>query len=43
MITLSSVLFHVIMVHEGQDHSWLTGFYRTLTVVSTLGFADITF
>jgi len=38
-----TVLFHVIMVYEGQDHSWLTGFYWTLTVMSTLGFGDITF
>jgi len=38
-----SVLFHVIMVYEGQDHSWLTGLYWTLTVMSTLGFGDITF
>ena len=38
-----SVIFHVIMVHEGQQHSWLTGLYWTLTVMSTLGFGDITF
>ena len=38
-----SVLFHVIMLHEGQDHSWITGLYWTLTVMSTLGFGDITF
>jgi voltage-gated potassium channel len=38
-----SVLFHVIMVYEGQEHSWITGLYWTLTVMSTLGFGDITF
>ena len=39
-----SILFHVIMAWEGQtDHSWATGFYWTLTVMSTLGFGDITF
>lgn len=44
VILLYSVLFHVIMVTvEGQEHSWLTGFYWTLTVMSTLGFGDITF
>lgn len=43
MIVAYSVLFHVLMVHEGQDHSWFTGFYWTLTVMSTLGFGDITF
>lgn len=38
-----SVVFHVLMENEGQQHSWLTGFYWTLTVMSTLGFGDITF
>ena len=31
------------MLYEGQQHSWVTGFYWTLTVMSTLGFGDITF
>ncbi|MBR9989470.1 MAG: NAD-binding protein [Gemmatimonadetes bacterium] len=44
MVVVYSVLFHVIMIAEGQtDHSWITGFYWTLTVMSTLGFGDITF
>jgi Trk K+ transport system NAD-binding subunit len=43
MVTLYAVLFHVLMVLEGQSHSWLTGFYWTLTVMTTLGFGDITF
>ncbi len=43
LIAAYSVLFHLIMAWEGQDHSWLTGFYWTLTVMSTLGFGDITF
>ena len=43
MIATYSVLFHVLMELEGQDHSWITGFYWTLTVMSTLGFGDITF
>lgn len=43
LIVVYSILFHVIMVYEGQDHSWVTGFYWTLTVMSTLGFGDITF
>jgi Trk K+ transport system NAD-binding subunit len=42
-IAVYSVIFHVLMLHEGQQHSWLTGFYWTLTVMSTLGFGDITF
>jgi len=35
--------FHVIMAWEGQEHSWFTGVYWALTVMSTLGFGDITF
>ncbi len=40
---LYSTLFHFLMGFEGQEHSWLTGFYWTLTVMTTLGFGDITF
>ncbi len=43
LIVTHSVLFHYAMLWEGQNHSWLTGFYWTLTVMSTLGFGDITF
>ncbi len=49
LITLYSVLFHVLIAYEieqglrAQGFSWLTGFYWTLTVMSTLGFGDITF
>lgn len=43
IVVVFSVLFHIIMEKEGQKHSWLTGFYWTLTVMSTLGFGDITF
>lgn len=43
LVTVFSVLFHVLMELEGKKHSWLTGFYWTLTVMSTLGFGDITF
>ncbi|MFB9056858.1 potassium channel family protein [Mariniflexile ostreae] len=43
VIIIYSILFHFIMGFEGQDHSWVTGFYWTLTVMSTLGFGDITF
>lgn len=43
LVTIYSVLFHLIMAWEGQEHSWLTGFYWTLTVMSTTGFGDITF
>ncbi len=44
VIALYTVLFHLIMWHvEGRDFSWITGLYWTLTVMSTLGFGDITF
>lgn len=44
IVLVFSVIFHFIMAYaEGQQHSWLTGFYWTLTVMSTLGFGDITF
>ena len=44
MITAYAVIFHVIMASvEGQEHSWITGFYWTLVVMTTLGFGDITF
>lgn len=43
IISSYSVIFHVIMLYEGRDFSWITGFYWTLTVMSTLGFGDITF
>lgn len=43
MVILYTVAFHILMLREGQQHTWLTGFYWTMTVMSTLGFGDITF
>ena len=43
MVIMYTVVFHILMLREGQEHTWLTGFYWTLTVMSTLGFGDITF
>lgn len=43
MMISFSVLFHFIMAFEGREFSWLTGFYWTMVVMSTLGFGDITF
>ncbi|MBM3778718.1 MAG: potassium channel protein [Acidimicrobiia bacterium] len=43
IVVLFSVVFHVLMAREGQDHSWLTGFYWTIVAMSTLGFGDVTF
>ncbi len=42
-IAVYSVGFHMLMLLEGQNHTWLTGVYWTLTVMTTLGFGDITF
>ncbi|MDY0389782.1 MAG: NAD-binding protein [Desulfobulbus oligotrophicus] len=43
LVSIYSYLFHVIMLHEGRDYSAITGLYWALTVMSTLGFGDITF
>ena len=43
LIAVYSVGFHYLMAYEGKDHTWLTGVYWTLTVMSTLGFGDTTF
>jgi voltage-gated potassium channel len=43
LVAVFTVIFHVLMAREGRDHSWATGVYWTLTVMSTLGFGDITF
>ena len=44
VVIIYAVVFRYIMIYvEGESHSWVTGFYWTLTVMSTLGFGDITF
>jgi Trk K+ transport system NAD-binding subunit len=43
LVTLFSVIFHYLMDYEGREFSWITGLYWCLTVMSTLGFGDITF
>lgn len=44
IIAIYTVLFHFLMFYgEGREFSWITGLYWTLTVMSTLGFGDITF
>ena len=43
LISVWSILFHYLMKLEGQEYTWITGVYWTLTVMSTLGFGDITF
>ncbi|MDR3073186.1 MAG: NAD-binding protein, partial [Deltaproteobacteria bacterium] len=45
LIVVYSFLFHAIMAMEGRgdQYSAVTGLYWTLTVMTTLGFGDITF
>ena len=44
LVIAYAVVFHVIKQQvEGEQHSWVTGFYWTLVVMTTLGFGDITF
>jgi Trk K+ transport system NAD-binding subunit len=44
LIAAYAVLFHIIKLNvEGEQHSWVTGLYWTLVVMTTLGFGDITF
>lgn len=43
IVCLYSVSFHLLMMYEDRYYSWITGFYWTMTVMSTLGFGDITF
>jgi voltage-gated potassium channel len=44
LVALYAILFHVIKGQvEAEQHSWITGFYWTLVVMTTLGFGDITF
>ncbi len=43
VIFLFTFLFQVISRYEGQEHSWVSGFYWTMVTMSTLGFGDIIF
>jgi Trk K+ transport system NAD-binding subunit len=43
MIAVYTVAFHFLMRYEGQDHSWVSGFYWVMVAMSTLGYGDITF
>ncbi|MDD6087997.1 MAG: NAD-binding protein [Desulfovibrionaceae bacterium] len=43
LIALYSFIFHELMLLEGRDFSAIDSVYWTMTVMSTLGFGDITF
>jgi Trk K+ transport system NAD-binding subunit len=43
LVLSSSVIFQLLMAYEGQQHSWITGIYWTLSTMSTLGYGDVAF
>ncbi|HUG67621.1 MAG TPA: NAD-binding protein [Pirellulaceae bacterium] len=43
IVVVFTIIFHYLMLFEGQRHSWATGVYWVMVVMSTLGFGDITF
>ena len=43
LVTSYAVLFQLLMAYEGQQHSIVTGFYWTLSTMSTLGYGDVRF
>ncbi len=43
VVTSYTLLFHAIMLTEGQRYSWFTGIYWTLVTMSTLGYGDVHF
>ncbi len=43
LVTSYAVIFQVLMAYEQRQYSLATGFYWTLTTMSTLGYGDITF
>jgi voltage-gated potassium channel len=43
LVGVYSAVFLALSTAEGQEHSWVTAVYWVLTVMSTLGFGDITF
>lgn len=43
LVASYSFVFQLLMAYEGQQHSIITGFYWTLSTMSTLGYGDISF
>jgi hypothetical protein len=40
LVVIYSLIFHALMANEGQEFTWLSGVYWTLTTMSTLGYGD---
>ncbi len=43
VIVVFTAMFQATMIHEERSYSWLTGLYWTITVMTTVGFGDVTF
>ena len=44
VVIIYACIFQLLMAHvEGKHYGWVTAFYWTLTVMSTLGFGDVVF
>ncbi len=43
MVIVHSIIFHQLMIRDGNEHSWVTSVYWTMTTMSTLGYGDVTF
>lgn len=43
MVTVYTVMFHFLMAYEKRDHTWISGLYWVMVMMSTLGLGDITF
>ncbi len=43
LVIAYGMIFQFLMTLEGKEYSFITGIYWTLTVMTTLGFGDITF
>ncbi|MFT6093339.1 MAG: Trk K+ transport system NAD-binding subunit [Pseudohongiellaceae bacterium] len=43
LVTSFAIIFQILMAYEGQRHSLVSGFYWTLSTMSTLGYGDISF
>jgi voltage-gated potassium channel len=43
LVTSYAFIFQLLMAYEGQQHSMVTGFYWTLSTMSTLGYGDVRF